>query len=108
MRQGRERELQDLYRWLHATMSLEGKELNAKEWRLYPTRREDTPMQTYSDCGLYTVLFGICVAQRCSLQTITRERIRAARCLLLLHLIDLQPEKAKPLMHGPVGRKYRA
>jgi hypothetical protein len=61
-RQGRERELKDLYRWLHATMSLEGKELNAKEWRLYPTRREDTPLQTYSDCGLYTVLFGICVA----------------------------------------------
>ena len=105
--QARVRELRDLYRWLHTTMSLEGKELNAKEWRLYPTRREDTPMQTNSDCGLYTVLFGICVTQRCSLQTITRERIRAARCLLLLHLIDLQPEKAKPLMHGPVGRQYR-
>ena len=100
-----EKELQGLYRWLHETMLIQGKHLNASEWRLYPTR-SGTPTQTYADCGLYTVLFAMCVAKRYSLQIITRERIKAARCLLLLELINLQPEKAEPLTHGPVGTSY--
>ena len=91
--------LKNLYRWLHQTMEIAGKLMNPKEWRLYTTRR-DTPRQSDHDCGLYAVLFGMCVAMRLPLSLITRGRIRAARVFLLLHLIDLQPERAKPLGEG--------
>jgi hypothetical protein len=42
------------------------------------------------------------------LKIINRERITAARCLLLLKLIGLDPKNAKPLLHGPVGRKHKS
>jgi hypothetical protein len=99
-------DLKNLYRWLHETMRIEGKQLNPKEWCLYGTRRE-TPMQRWYNCGLYTFLFGLCFAKRYSLEIITWERIAAARCLLLLKLIDLEPKNAEPLLQGPVGTKYK-
>jgi hypothetical protein len=77
-------------------MEIAGKPMNPKEWRLYTTRR-DTPRQREDDCGLYAVLFGMCVAMRLPLTLLSRGRIRAARFFLLLHLIDLQPERAEPL-----------
>jgi hypothetical protein len=88
-------------------MRIAGKKLDPAECCLYGTC-PDTPRQTYSDCGLYTVLFGLCVAKRYFLKIINRERITAACCLLLLKLIDLDPKKAKPLFHGPVGRKHKS
>ncbi len=100
------KDLKSLYRWLHETMRLAGKTLDPNEWILYGTRR-CTPRQTYYDCGLYAALFGLCVAKRYFLKIVTKERIAAAQCLLLLRLIDLELENAEPLKHGPVGRKYR-
>jgi hypothetical protein len=100
-------DLKALYCWFHETMRIAGKKLDPAGWCLYGTR-PGTPQQTYSDCGLYTVLYGLCVAKRYFLKIINRERITAARCLLLLKLIDLAPKKAKPLLHGPVGRKHKS
>ena len=71
------RDLKALYRWLHKTMRIAGKKLNPNEWILYGTRR-GTPVQTYYDCGLYTVLIGLCVAKRYYVKILTRERIAAA------------------------------
>jgi hypothetical protein len=88
--------IKNLYRWLHATMTIAGKSMNPAEWRLYSTR-SDTPRQSDQDCGLYAVMFGMCAAKRLPLSVITKQRIKAARVLLLLHLIDLQPERARPL-----------
>jgi hypothetical protein len=99
--------LKAFYCWFHETMRIAGKKLDPAECCLYGTC-PDTPRQTYSDCGLYTVLFGLCVAKRYFLKIINRERITAACCLLLLKLIDLDPKKAKPLFHGPVGRKHKS
>ncbi len=84
-------------------MLIEGLTLDPSEWRLYTTRR-DTPRQTDHDCGLYGVMFGMCVSVRLPLFLITKPRIKSAGVLLLLHLIDLQPERAGPL--GAVG-EYR-
>ena len=53
--------LKNLYRWLHTTMLIEGLTLDPSEWRLY-TNRRDTPRQTDHDCGLYDVMFGMCVS----------------------------------------------
>lgn len=98
-------DLRNLYWWLHKTMRLQGKQLNPDEWPLYPTH-PDTPRHTYYDCGLYTVLFCLCVAKRSSLKIVTKERIAAVHCLLLLKLINIESNLAKPLNHGPVGRAY--
>jgi hypothetical protein len=100
-------DLKALYCWFHKTMRVAGKKLDPAEWCLYGTR-PDTPHQTYSDCGFYTVLFGWCVAKRYFLKIINREHITEARCLLLLKLINLDPKKAKPLLHGPVGTKHNS
>jgi hypothetical protein len=99
-------DLKCLYCWLHETMRIAGKKLNPNEWILHGTCR-GTPMQTYYDCGLHTVLFGLCVAKRYFLKILTRKQIAAAQCFLLLRILDLEPKNAKPLYHGPVGRKYK-
>jgi hypothetical protein len=62
--------LKRLHCWSHETMRIEGKRLDLNEWHLYDTC-QDTPMQTYHNCGLYTVLFGLCVAKRYFLKIIT-------------------------------------
>jgi Ulp1 family protease len=100
-------DLKALYCWFHETMMIARKKLNPAEWCLYGTR-PGTPKQLYADCGLYTVLFRLCVAKRYFLRIINRERITAACCLLLLKLINLDPKKAKPLLHGPIDRKFKS
>jgi hypothetical protein len=88
--------LQDLYRWLHSTMEIEGKTLKPAEWCLYCCRR-DTPRQRDYDCGLYAIMFAMCVSKRLPLSLITRRRVKASRVILLCHIIGLQPERARPL-----------
>jgi hypothetical protein len=81
-------DLKALYRCFHEKMRIAGKKIDPAKWCLYGTH-PGTPQQVYADCGLYTVLFGLCVAKRYFLRIINRERITAARCLLLLKLINL-------------------
>jgi hypothetical protein len=77
-------------------MEIEGKTLKAAEWRLYCCRH-DTPRQRDHDCGLYAIMFTMCVSKRLPLSLITRRRVKASRVILLCHLIGLQPERARPL-----------
>jgi uncharacterized membrane protein YgcG len=92
---------------LPTTMRIAGKKLDLAEWCLYGTH-SDTSLQTYSDCGLYTVFLDCALPSDIFLKIINRERITAARCLLLLKLIYLDPKKAKPLLHRPVGREHKS
>jgi Ulp1 family protease len=61
--------LQDLYRWLHSTMEIEGKTLKPAEWRLYCCHC-NTPRQRDHDCGLYAIMFAMCVSKRLPLSLI--------------------------------------
>ncbi len=88
--------LKNLYRWLHKTMEIEGKPMNPAEWCLYGTRA-DSPRQREHDCGIYAVLFGLCVSMRLPVSLLSRQRIAASRVILLCHLVDIQPDKAEPL-----------
>jgi hypothetical protein len=100
--------LQDLYRWLHSTMEIEGKTLKPTEWRLYCCRH-DTPRQRDHDCGVYAIMFAMCVSKRLPLSLITRRRIEASKVILLCHLIGLQPERAGPLgaMNEFIPKRFR-
>jgi hypothetical protein len=100
-------DLKALYCWFQEMTRIAGKKLGPAKWCLYGTC-PGTPQQIHSDCGLYTVLFRLCVAKRYFLRIVNRERITAARCLLLLKIIGLEPKNAKPLLHGPVGRKHKS
>jgi Ulp1 family protease len=80
--------LQDLYRWLHSTMEIECKTLKPAEWRLYCCRC-NTPHQRDHDCGLYAIMFAMCVSKRLPLLLITRRRVKASRVIHLCHLIGL-------------------
>jgi hypothetical protein len=73
--------------------------IDLTEWCLYYNQR-DTPRQSDHDCDLYNVMFGMSVSMRLPLSLITKARIKSSQVLLLLHLIDLQPERAKPLGEG--------
>ena len=77
-------------------MEIEGKPTNPGEWCLYTTR-DDTPCQSDHDCGLYAVMYGMCVSMHLLLLLISRERIKASRVIHLCQLINLQPERAEPL-----------
>jgi Ulp1 family protease len=97
--------LQGLYQWLEETMQLAGQSLDPIEWCLYTTR-DDSPRQNNSyDCGLFTILIRVCIVKRLSYKLITKELAASARCLLLLHLVDLAKDTLNPLVHGPVGRQ---
>jgi Ulp1 family protease len=91
--------LQDLYRWLHSTMEIEGKTLKPAEWRC----------QRDHDCGLYAIMFALCVSKRLPLSLITRRRIEASRVILLCHLIGPQPKSAGPLdaMNEFIPKRFR-
>jgi len=97
--------LQSLYHWLHDTMESEGKHLNVKEWRLYGTRLDCPQQNDGFNCGLFATMIGVCLANHLPL-SIVKARIKAARTLLLLHLIDLQPDRARPPIEGPIGSNW--
>ena len=108
LRGSNEQYLKDLYQWLHETMRLAGKTLDPTEWCLSVTR-VDSPWQGNGwDCGLFTILMGLCVAKRLPYNILTRQRATSARVLLLLHLADLEPARAFSLRHGPVGKTSSA
>jgi sentrin-specific protease 1 len=92
-----------LYRWLNDSMAAEGKTLIEKEWCLYGTQNDTTRQRDGYNCGLFAVMFGVCVAKRIPWPVDLRARIANARCLLLNHIINVQPERAGPLRQGPVG-----
>jgi Ulp1 family protease len=58
-------------------MEIKGKPMNRAEGRLYTTR-QDTPPQSDQDCGLYAVMFGMCVAMRLPLSLVTKNMIKAS------------------------------
>jgi hypothetical protein len=90
-------------------MEIEGKTLKSAEWRLYCCRR-DTPRQRDHDCGLYAIMFAMCVSKRLPLSLITRRRVKASRVILLCHIIGLQPERAQPLgaMNEFIPKRFRS
>jgi hypothetical protein len=88
--------LQNLCRWLHSMREIEGKPLNPAEWHLYCCYH-DTPCQIGHDCGLYAVMFAMCVSKRLPLPLITRRRIKASQAILLCLRTGLQLERARPL-----------
>jgi hypothetical protein len=48
-------------------------------------------------------MFGVCVAKRIPWPVGFRARMANACCLLLVHLINVQPQRKSPLIEGPVG-----
>jgi hypothetical protein len=90
-------------------MEIEGKTLKPAEWRLYCCRR-DTPRQRDHDCGLYAIMFAMCLSKRLPLSLITRRRVKASRVILLCHIIGLQPERARPLgaMNEFIPKRFRS
>jgi hypothetical protein len=85
--------IKDLYQWLQEMMKIAGKHMNVNKWCLYTTHDDTTRQPNSHDWGfLYILMFGLCVGKLLPLKIITRECIVAAGCLLLLHLINIQPD----------------
>jgi hypothetical protein len=82
-------------------MMTAGKHMNANKWHLC-----NSPGQQNDGCGLNTILFSLCLAKRLPSKIIIREWIAADRYLLLLHPIDVEPDRVFPLPNDPVGLKH--
>ena len=78
--------LEGLYTWLEIEMLVAGTILNKAEWQLLPSDSDTTPKQRNSDdCGIFMLLFGVCIAQGLPLGLVSQERVATARSLLILH-----------------------
>jgi Ulp1 family protease len=78
--------------WLHDSMESEGKELKSKDWCLYTTRSlaRGQPRQTNGfDCGLFTILFSLCIAKDLPLSIVQQDNMERGCCQLWHHLTGL-------------------
>ena len=81
--------LEGLYTWLEIEMLNVGTILNKAEWQLLPSDSDTTPKQGNSDdCGIYMLLFAVCIAQGLPLALVSRKRVATARSLLILHFFE--------------------
>ena len=100
-----EKILEGLYHWLEVEMEGLGRPIEAKNWHLYLSTPA-TPRQGNSwDCGIYMLLFGLCIAQGQSLALVTPERVDVARRLLLLHFLEM--EEKHPVVYTIVDSPMR-
>ena len=71
--------LKGLYEWLRLEMVKVDINLNETDWHLYPSRTNNTPQQPNTwDCGIYMLLFGVCIAQGLPLTLCTQKRVNTA------------------------------
>ena len=87
-----EKALKSIYHWLHDSLESEGQELTSTEWCLYEGRSAASgqPRQgNGNDCGLFTILNSLCIANDLPLNLVEQSIMERARCQLWLHLMSL-------------------
>ena len=91
--QGDKEVLKGLYKWLEIEMKEVGIILEESEWNLYPPDIENTPQQNNgNDCGIFMLLFAVCIAQGLPLNLVTNDRVATARRLLIHHFLQKEKE----------------
>ena len=82
--------LKNLYRWLHDSMKSEGQqELTPTDWCLYTARSEAPRQENGYDCGLFTIMSSLCIANDLALNLVHQSMMETARCQLWLYLMKL-------------------
>jgi Ulp1 family protease len=89
--------LRGIYHWLHDSMDEEGTELKPQDWCLYKTRSSQSYQRNGYDCGLFSILFSLCIAKGLPLNLVNQSIMNDGRCQLWLHLMSLLKKSKKPL-----------
>ncbi len=94
--------LKSIYHWLHDSMESEGKGLTSRDWCLYPTR-SNQPMQANGyDCGVFAMMFSLCIAHDLPLNLVQQSIIKRGRCQLWNHLMSLIAEQKELPQESPI------